>query len=326
MKLSVIIPVFNCAPWLPECLDSVLAAGWTWSNAEPGRELEIFCVDDGSTDGSGAILDGYASCFNAGQPSGASDFLVLHRDNRGVSAARNVALDRCTGDLVAFVDGDDAVSPEWFRRLAEAAVRSGAMMVRARWTGETVEPVGDDVAGVCRYGYACVCLYRREAIGETRFVEGLGFAEDTLFNLALMARGLWFGPCSCDGYFYRQREGSAKRREIGGAEWLKFVRGCEAVMSRVPADRLPEWVPSVSRMLFSHVGRWFAFGGERACESEMRECLKRMIAAGRLSIGATKRKYRFPLRCYVANGWRLPMQLLQLAIRVEQWRRKHMST
>ena len=88
---SIIIPVYNVAPYLRECLDSVLAQTFP--------DWEAICVDDGSSDGSGAILDEYA----------AKDvrFRVIHQHNRGVGAARNAGLDAAKGGWVLFLDGDD---------------------------------------------------------------------------------------------------------------------------------------------------------------------------------------------------------------------------
>lgn len=92
---SIIIPVYNVAPYLRECLDSVLAQTFT--------DWEAICVDDGSTDGSGAILDEYAAKDKR--------FRVIHQANAGVSAARNRALEEIKGDWVGFLDADDVWSP-----------------------------------------------------------------------------------------------------------------------------------------------------------------------------------------------------------------------
>jgi glycosyltransferase involved in cell wall biosynthesis len=90
---SIIIPVYNVAPYLRKCLDSVLSQTFT--------DWEAICVDDGSTDGSGAILDEYAAKDKR--------FRVIHQDNQGVAVARQVALDNIIGDWMIAIDPDDWV-------------------------------------------------------------------------------------------------------------------------------------------------------------------------------------------------------------------------
>ena len=101
VKLSIIVPVYNVAPYLRACLDSLVAA----SEKVISAEVEIICVDDGSTDGSAEILDDFALQ--------ASSFRVIHKQNEGVGAARNAALEVATGDWIGFVDADDTVSERW---------------------------------------------------------------------------------------------------------------------------------------------------------------------------------------------------------------------
>ena len=93
--VSVIIPVYNVESYVSECIESVIAQ--TYSN------IEIVVVNDGSTDGSGFSCDQYA-CSD-------SRVVVVHKENEGLSAARNAGIAVCRGDFVAFVDGDDFVSP-----------------------------------------------------------------------------------------------------------------------------------------------------------------------------------------------------------------------
>lgn len=95
MTFSVIVPVYNVAPYLRECLDSVLA--------QTCADWECVCVDDGSTDGSGDILDEYAALD--------SRFRVIHKRNEGVAMARNAALDVIAGDWFLFLDSDDVWAP-----------------------------------------------------------------------------------------------------------------------------------------------------------------------------------------------------------------------
>lgn len=105
--ISVIIPVYNKAPWLAECLDSILL-----SAGDSLGQLEMILVDDGSTDGSGEICRDYARRFPQIQ--------LLEKPNGGVASARNRGLSRATGEYIAWVDPDDLVDPEWFPALWEA--------------------------------------------------------------------------------------------------------------------------------------------------------------------------------------------------------------
>ena len=89
--VSVIVPVYNIEDYLEKCLDSI--AGQTYT------QLEVYLIDDGSTDGSGQICDRYAEKDLR--------FRVIHQENGGSSCARNTGLDRITGDYLYFVDGDD---------------------------------------------------------------------------------------------------------------------------------------------------------------------------------------------------------------------------
>lgn len=100
-KISCIVPVYNVEKYLRRCLDSICAQTFT--------DFECICVDDGSSDGSGRILDEYAEKD--------SRFVVIHKDNGGVSSARNAGLDIARGEWIAFVDSDDWVEKEWLEFL-----------------------------------------------------------------------------------------------------------------------------------------------------------------------------------------------------------------
>ena len=105
ISLSVVVSVYNTARWLRECLDSILA--------QTAFDLEIICVDDGSTDGSPAILREYREKD--------SRVKVITQENRGISAARNAGLDAARGEYVWFFDSDDTINPEAADTLCRAA-------------------------------------------------------------------------------------------------------------------------------------------------------------------------------------------------------------
>lgn len=108
--ISVIVPVYNVAADLPRCLDSILAQ--TWPN------MEIITVNDGSTDGSGAILDDYCKKY--------ANICAIHKENGGVTSARLRGVQAASGDWIGFVDGDDEIEPDMYERLLSNAFKHGA--------------------------------------------------------------------------------------------------------------------------------------------------------------------------------------------------------
>lgn len=109
-KISVIVPAYNNAPWLPATLDSILAQ--TYSN------LEIIVVDDGSSDDTPAVLRRYAEKNDRIHP--------IRKANGGVTSARLLGVAESTGDWIGFVDADDYIEPQMYARLMENALTYGA--------------------------------------------------------------------------------------------------------------------------------------------------------------------------------------------------------
>ena len=205
--ISVIIPVYNAAEYLPRCLDSILNNTY--------RNLEVLCINDGSKDNSLEVLNDYAAQD--------SRVKVIDQENAGVSAARNRGLDEATGEYIAFVDSDDWVHRQFFKVLhsnllsqdaqisicghvmisipsADPALSSDQITARPL---SQVQLVEKDIPVWAR-------LYRRECIGTLRFDQGITLAEDTVFNLALIRRNPELHLCRCDApmYHYFTREGS----------------------------------------------------------------------------------------------------------------------
>lgn len=99
--ISIIVPVYNVEKYLRRCIDSILAQTFT--------NFELLLIDDGSTDKSGEICDEYVKRDNR--------IKVFHKENGGVSSARNVGLDHMIGKWVCFCDSDDYVLPSWLKNL-----------------------------------------------------------------------------------------------------------------------------------------------------------------------------------------------------------------
>ena len=99
MKLSIIVPIYNVAPYLRKCVDSLLV--------QDISDYEIILVDDGSTDDSGAIADELVHAFSLSPLASRLQLRVIHQSNAGLSAARNTGIAAATGDYIMFVDSDD---------------------------------------------------------------------------------------------------------------------------------------------------------------------------------------------------------------------------
>ncbi len=136
--ITVILPVYNTGSLLSRCLDSLL--GQTF------RDFDVFCVDDGSTDDSGMILDGYSKRD--------SRIKVIHLpENHGVPYARNLALDTISNsEYVYFIDSDDWIDPDYLEAMYAAALRTGQdVVINANWYTEYEDPPRSVPSG--RYGF-----------------------------------------------------------------------------------------------------------------------------------------------------------------------------
>ena len=114
-KVSVIVPVYNVEKYLKQCLDSILA--------QTLNDIEIICVDDGSTDSSGSILDQYEAREN--------QVKVIHKENAGYGAAMNAGLDAASGEYIGIVESDDCIREDMYQTLYDAAIKDDLDVVKS---------------------------------------------------------------------------------------------------------------------------------------------------------------------------------------------------
>ncbi len=131
MKISVIVPVYNSITCLERCVESI--------RNQTYKDIEIILVDDGSTDGSGELIDNYAAAD--------SRIRAFHKPNGGASSARNLGIREAGGDYVGFVDSDDYIDLVTYELLAEAALRTGHDIVQI--SRDEVSETGDRLPDVC---------------------------------------------------------------------------------------------------------------------------------------------------------------------------------
>lgn len=175
--ISVIIPVYNAEATLKKCVDSVLKQQYA--------DFEVILVDDGSKDGSLQICEEYARRD--------SRVTVIHKENGGVSSARNRGLDIAKGTWVTFVDSDDYLGDGFLQNeelTADIVFGSYLNVIDAREAGGFSSKVMREASlrdVVARYGNGtilrgpCAKWFRRDLIGNIRFPEDMKVGEDTCF-------------------------------------------------------------------------------------------------------------------------------------------------
>lgn len=213
MLISVIIPVYNVELYLAECLDSVLTQTYP--------HYEVICVNDGSTDGSQAILENYAAKYDKIQ--------VINQDNKGLSAARNAGIAAAKGDYVFLLDSDDKIEKHALETLAAKSNGEDFICFNGKRYFEETNAEDTPDEGIIaefesgwdyynqfalvnrKFHFVCTVLrlYRREFLlqHQLHFQEGI-FHEDNLFTpiACYYAQKVKIIP-ECL-YIYRIRKGS----------------------------------------------------------------------------------------------------------------------
>ena len=172
-KVSVIVPVYNVEKYLRECVDSILSQTYTC--------FELILVDDGSTDNSGAICDDYAKENRR--------IKVIHKENGGLSDARNVGIEAANGSYYTFIDSDDCISDNYLELMMECAIKQGVEVVQGINTSDRKMLCAVKKEGYKRYGsakevmrdyllfrdvvgYACNKLYAKRLFEKLRYPVG----------------------------------------------------------------------------------------------------------------------------------------------------------
>ena len=217
-KISVIIPVYNVEQYLEKCLDSIL--NQTYKN------IEIILVNDGSIDKSGLICDEYSRKYN--------NIKVFHKENGGVSSARNLGIDNATGQYLAFIDPDDYIDVNMYEILVEKIVETNSdiamcSFVYVKENENIVEDNSDetlvfDKEEVLRRYYTAIKpfnasflfnkLFKKELFKEVRLDTELIIQEDTEVLLRIFNNISSIVYVGIPLYFYLIREGAATEGKI----------------------------------------------------------------------------------------------------------------
>ncbi|MBR3064638.1 MAG: glycosyltransferase [Bacteroidales bacterium] len=191
-KVSIVVPIFNAAKTIHRCLDSL--------KSQTLKEIEIICVNDGSSDNSGTILEDYRS----------DDRIIIHHQkNEGVSAARNRGVSLATGEYIAFLDADDYADPTTYETLYTAARENVASMVVSDFYRVTVSGLllenqcaqsgKPELVLDSMFSWSVVVVWnrliKRDLLFDVSFTEGISLMEDKLYIASILKKMM-----TCDPY------------------------------------------------------------------------------------------------------------------------------
>lgn len=344
MKLSIIVPIYNVAPYLRKCVDSLLAQDYA--------DYEIILVDDGSTDGSSDIADAIQSEFserhtgyclvNAAKPllidkeqtRTIPNIKVIHQSNAGLSAARNAGLAIAQGDYIMYVDSDDYLQPNVLGALMEQVERDQLDVLRFRYqnvreSGEVFAPYKDmtnynDYSSTPTDGltflnermgtqcYACQFLLKTELALKELFTRGIYF-EDTDWTPRMLLRAKRIASVDKVVYNYLWREGSITLSQKDIAKQRKQLQDKMGLLERLNqwgnavADR--RWFDSmISSLVVNIVGMLAG-----PFYSERKEYIKQIKALGILPITTNRIAPRAQRKVRMINlSLRLAIELLHI--------------
>lgn len=207
--ISVIVPVYGVEEYLAICIDSILNQVYT--------NFELLLVDDGSIDESGRICDKYAQCDER--------IRVFHKQNGGVSSARNLGLDQAKGDWITFVDADDWVEPFFLDGFLNAMMENSVDLIvyssyigSEKFTEEKRMTTSEAIDSLLSFsGFPtslCLSMYARSVVKNSRLSPEIHFWEDFEFQYRMLLNASQIGIVSKPAYHYFMREGSANHSEI----------------------------------------------------------------------------------------------------------------
>lgn len=204
-QISVIVPVYNAEKYLIRCIDSILIQSFP--------NFELLLIDDGSKDSSGQICDEYATKD--------SRVRVFHKENGGVSSARNFGLDKAQGEWICFVDSDDEIQN--LEVLSSSKLDSDIILFSLRMDYKDGRTYCDPLLPLSKaldtkemyikaylhyhvFSSVCAKLIRRSVLKDLRFDTTIKFGEDALYNLKLMNLVNKITICNEIAYVYNRFE------------------------------------------------------------------------------------------------------------------------
>lgn len=286
--ISVIVPAFNVANWISNCIESILMQSFD--------NLQIVIVDDGSTDETGKLVDSYALRYP-------DRIKAIHTINRGVTNARMTGVSEAEGNWIGFVDGDDEIERDMYERLLRNAIKyssdishcgyqicvnGGERIHKFYDTGKIViqnriDGLRDLIVGDYVEPSLCNKLFKRELfyvmMDKGKMMRDLHYQEDYLMNYLLFSeskRAVYEDFCP---YHYIARKGSVSRMNLIGNSHrlLDPIRASAFILRDAQQDIK---IIAMKRYLANCMNAYGAIGGTRNNIILQRK-LKRVLLRGK---------------------------------------------
>lgn len=202
-KISIIVPVYNAEKYLHRCVDSILAQTFT--------DFELLLINDGSKDSSGAICDEYAALD--------SRVRVFHKENGGVSSARNMGLDNAKGEWITFVDSDDWIETNYLNQLCNIKTKSDLYLSGYKPYLMDIKDVAykniEEIKSILNkhifyFSNVWGKLFRSDIIKQYKimFDKNMNYAEDTIFVFTYLQHIRSIHTIASFGYYYENSDSS----------------------------------------------------------------------------------------------------------------------
>ena len=247
--ISVIVPVYNVEKYLRRCVDSILTQSY--------QNLEIILIDDGSTDFSGRICDEYAQKDKR--------IVVVHKQNGGLSSARNEGLQIATGEYVGFIDSDDCVNPDMYfsmistlKEFSADICMCGCYIKNDNGSILSVDQFRDHtIYSISEIIYSIILplktaswnkLFRRNILRNSIFPVGKIHGEDLVFLLSVLSDNTLLCSTEYIGYNYIKRENSITTTAFKESSFDEVW--CKDMSLRLLSSKFPQYSKLLRRHSF----------------------------------------------------------------------------
>lgn len=274
--ISIIVPIYNVEKYVTRCIESLIA--------QTHKNLEIILVNDGSSDGSTIICEEFAKRDRR--------IKVIHKQNEGVSIARNIALDSCNGEYILFVDGDDFISPSMTSLLYESLISSKSDISSCGYImyyegpapqftpAEKSEAVlsGQSALEDMLYQKNIAAgpvakLYKSELFNNIRYPAGIKYGEDLDVTYRVLSKSKRVVVVPNKEYYYQQRSNSAIQAPFNISR-MSSLKVLSNVFEYVERNH-PDLVPAVKdRILMEAIFIISTIPINAAFNKEREECFK----------------------------------------------------